>query len=477
MEAYKITLFSFLLMVSFCCCWSTKKIPKIAVIGGGIGGASTVHFLEELFGPANVQIDVFEPNNIGGRLATTTVDGNEFELGGSVIHPRNSHVNTFMDILGLKKRYSPHSLFALFDGKKVVFSEDSNWYLLNVLKLIKRYHLGPFYLNRYIDDMLSKFDRIYALQDDGKHYSTVTELLNDMSPDFVEGLQETAGSGFKRSGFGDLLVDELILATLAVNYGQTLDVHKFVGSVSIAGVVGDLYSVHGGNRRIPEGLLEKSNAMIIKARVMNITLEESNAFRVVYSDSNSLNASLYDIVIIAMPLAENIESGIEFINFPKKFAFPGKYHQTVCTIVVGNLNYSYFGLGEEVTEVFSLDDSLFFSSVGKISPVDGLRSKNLPDVWKVFSHEMLTNSQMSTLFSDRKYIKVKKWLAYPHYSSGLRSDSFVLHPNLYHVNGIEWAASAMEMSAVGAKNVALLAYEKWTGLKPKGKPKMTEQEL
>lgn len=29
---------------------------------------------------------------------------------------------------------------------------------------------------------------------------------------------------------------------------------------------------------------------------------------------------------------------------------------------------------------------------------------------------------------------------------------------MYHVNAIEWAASAMEMSAIGGRNVAILAF-------------------
>uniref|UniRef100_A0A8D8PXZ0 Prenylcysteine lyase domain-containing protein n=1 Tax=Cacopsylla melanoneura TaxID=428564 RepID=A0A8D8PXZ0_9HEMI len=37
--------------------------------------------------------------------------------------------------------------------------------------------------------------------------------------------------------------------------------------------------------------------------------------------------------------------------------------------------------------------------------------------------------------------------------------SFILHKHLYYVNVIEVAASAMEMSLIGAKNVALLVYK------------------
>jgi prenylcysteine oxidase/farnesylcysteine lyase len=65
---------------------------------------------------------------------------------------------------------------------------------------------------------------------------------------------------------------------------------------------------------------------------------------------------------------------------------------------------------------------------------------------------------------EQKDIKVTGWLAYPHYQAERRNDKFVLHKNLFHINAIEWAASAMEMSIIGAKNVGLLSYKAWTGI-------------
>lgn len=53
------------------------------------------------------------------------------------------------------------------------------------------------------------------------------------------------------------------------------------------------------------------------------------------------------------------------------------------------------------------------------------------------------------------------WKAYPRYSTNVRSDKFKLYDGLYHVNAIEWAASAMEMSAIGGRNVAILAYREF----------------
>lgn len=51
------------------------------------------------------------------------------------------------------------------------------------------------------------------------------------------------------------------------------------------------------------------------------------------------------------------------------------------------------------------------------------------------------------------------WKAYPEYLTRIPEARFKLHDTLYHVNAIEWIASAMEMSAIGAKNVALLVYK------------------
>lgn len=55
-------------------------------------------------------------------------------------------------------------------------------------------------------------------------------------------------------------------------------------------------------------------------------------------------------------------------------------------------------------------------------------------------------------------MKEIEWKAYPKYSTEIYANKFKLHDHLYHVNAIEWAASAMEMSAIGGRNVAILAY-------------------
>lgn len=70
-----------------------------AVVGAGIGGSATAHFLRQHFGP-EVQVDVFEKGEVGGRLATVTVNHNDYESGGSIIHSLNLHMQEFVKQLG-----------------------------------------------------------------------------------------------------------------------------------------------------------------------------------------------------------------------------------------------------------------------------------------------------------------------------------------------------------------------------------------
>lgn len=79
------------------CCCSFK-----AVIGGGIGGTAAAYYLRQEFG-AGVNIDVFEPGAVGGRLATTKIRDREYETGGAAIHPLNLHMKHFIEKLGKKK--------------------------------------------------------------------------------------------------------------------------------------------------------------------------------------------------------------------------------------------------------------------------------------------------------------------------------------------------------------------------------------
>lgn len=51
-------------------------------------------------------------------------------------------------------------------------------------------------------------------------------------------------------GYSEKIINEIVKTTLVVNYGQDINVHSFVGFVSLAGANFNLWSVKGGNKKV-----------------------------------------------------------------------------------------------------------------------------------------------------------------------------------------------------------------------------------
>ncbi|XP_014816228.1 PREDICTED: prenylcysteine oxidase-like [Calidris pugnax] len=203
--------------------------------------------------------------------------------------------------------------------------------------------------------------------------------------------------------------------------------------------------------------------------------EAAQLYHVTYRTAQGLTGDTYDLVVIAAPLGAPL-ANISFLNFqPPIPSFPNPYHQTVATFVHGRLNSSFFGYRDpssfRLGVIFTTDNpNLFINSLGMVSPVEKKDDDDDDDekttplaVWKVFSREELTKEELDLLFVSYDSVKSKKWLAYPRYDPPERCPPILLHRHLYYLNGLERAASAAELSAVAAKNVALLAFHRWHG--------------
>lgn len=155
--------------------------------------------------------------------------------------------------------------------------------------------------------------------------------------------------------------------------------------------------------------------------------------------------------------------------------FPGRYQQTVTTLVHGLLNVSFLGSSADPAHFLFSDilttehKPLAINSLSSLDPVsiptDYARPPaSRPAVWKVFSPQPLTQEQLAAMFLRWDAVSERRWLAYPAYSPPHRATPpFQLHERLYYLSGVEWAASAMEMSAISARNLALLAHHRWHG--------------
>ncbi|KAL2094609.1 hypothetical protein ACEWY4_009328 [Coilia grayii] len=448
---------------------------RIAVIGAGIGGTATAHFLRQHFGP-EVRIDVFEKGTVGGRLATVTVNHHDYESGGSIIHSLNLHMQDFVKQLGLKYRRNVAGKTAVFNGHEFIL-EETDWYLLDLFRLWWRYGISFIRLQMWVEEIMEKFMRIYKYQAHGYAFSSVEELLNSLGGSgFLNMTRRPLSESLLELGVSQRFIDEVIAPIMRVNYGQNISIPAFVGAVSLAGAQTNLWAVEGGNKLVCSGLLKLARANLIQAQVSAISPQasgESTQYRLSYTTQTEKQVELYDIVVVATPLQPNVGSGISFEGFDTQPPpIVGTYHHTVASIVHGYLNCTYFGFEDPklfpFASILTTDTpGLFFNSVANVCPVNitaGFRRKPPQEagVYKVFSQEPLAKKELKTLFKSYYSVQVTDWQAYPHYWSTEELPPVILHDGLYYLNGIEWAGSAMEMSSVAAKNIALLAYHRWS---------------
>lgn len=448
---------------------SPITVPYIAIIGGGIGGSTCSLYLSRLFGKDNVQIDIYERHKVGGRTGVVELGKSNYEAGASIIHGRNRHLVDIAKEFGLDHRTNViGGKLGIYDGKSFVFREsDFEW--LTILKLMWRYGRNVVHWETFINEMLNKFDRIYKHQDDGYAFTSVQNLLMSMDTSFVNLTRITVAEFLEDLGFGKLFVDEMVAAVTRVNYGQTPSLSAFVGSVALAAAQGSLWSVKGGNYLLAEAALRASKAHLFRTKADTITLKDGRYMvSSTYIDKNNnedTRDKWYDIVIVAAPQTEDLAS-VKFVGFPHLHSkFPGRYHRTVATFVQGKVNCSYFGLGNnnDVGDIINIDTELNVNSLSVNSPVmDKVTSSDSEcHVFKVFSQKPLSDVELKSMFSHIEETKVVDWLAYPHYVPPETLGFFQLHDRLYYTSGIEWIASAMEMSAIAARNVALLAHNQW----------------
>lgn len=239
----------------------------------------------------------------------------------------------------------------------------------------------------------------------------------------------------------------------------------------MAGIEPGLWSVKGGNKKVPELLQKYAKANLIEGEVTTVRLidDDEPTYEIDYKcknckDIKEVKTREYDLVVVASPLHPDIND-IKFEGFPTEIKnFQQKYHILTATMVKGEPNVTFFGLSSPndfPTELLVSNKDNLFNSIGKHNPVS---DKDASPVYKVFSNLPPSKEQLKTYFNNEEDLRMVYWQAYPEYDFNPDNlPPFVLHDKLYYVNSIELAASAMEMVAIGARNVALLAHHHWTG--------------
>lgn len=452
-------------------------------------------------------------------------------MGGSIVHSANLLMVDYLDICGLKKKQGKgdegggNGAFSLHRDGEVVWQESENYYI-NAVRMIWRYGLFSLIkLGYFVGNLLSNFASIYPRLEAGEGFQTVEEILVAMSPvsrkgssssEMVELTKVSIEAKLLELGLSPSLVEELAVVASRVNYGQfPSSLHGFVGAVGLAGVEGGLWSVEGGNFRVAQCALQRSGAGLLRARVTGLEGRQGGGYTLRYSTAPSSENVLlvegdeaarmktgeeeqkeqkeeqeeleeleeqkeqeeeeereeFDVVVVAAPqtLDKTRISGL-----PPSLQFPGHYHRTVATVVHGDFHPEAVNSTTRIN--FFLSPSSPIVSISPLTPVDYSLGESLPSVYKLFSSRPLEMEELEQLFSPIHSVQVADWLAYPEYSLQDDLNSFILAPGLYHTSRIEWAASAMEMSVLSARNVANLVANQWGGKEEVG-GRQARQEL
>ena len=223
-----------------------------------------------------------------------------------------------------------------------------------------------------------------------------------------------------------------------------------------------------------------SEARMVRGTVTEISSVPGGGYTVAVENKDdeagfSADTLAADLVVVATPLTADVAR----LQLPggAQQLFPGHYHTTVATIVQGDLvpteigfkviEFSthaifYLSLHQDgssyTTTNFYLSDSSNIVSIARLSPVDYKPGdEELHPVYKIFSKKEFTKEQLSKMFKKIKFSQSIPWLAYPQYTTEDDFSTFELGPGLYYLNRMEWAASAMEMSVISARNIANMA--------------------
>ncbi|XP_009700958.1 PREDICTED: prenylcysteine oxidase-like, partial [Cariama cristata] len=374
----------------------------------------------------------------------------------------------------LKHRREVPGKSAIFSGEHFVL-EETDWYLLNLFRLWWHYGISFLRLQMWVEEVMEKFMRIYKYQAHGYAFSSLEELLRSLGGDaFINMTQRSVAESLLEVGVTQRFVDDVVAAVLRSSYGQSVLVPAFAGAMSLVGAQGSTWAVEGGNKLVCSGLLKLTKANVIPARVTGVSLHSSEGralYQVHYEGSEGQGSAFYDMVVVTTPLHPS-RSNFTFENFEPPIAnFPGAFQPSVTSVVHGYLNSSYFGFPDPklfpFASILTTDTpDLFFNTMDNICPVNisaAFRRKQPQEaaVWRVFSQQPLDKQQLKTLFRSYYSVQVTEWQAYPRYDATKSLPPIVLHENLFYLSGVEWVASSMEMIAVAAKNVALLAYNRW----------------
>ena len=501
----KLTLVSIvfiLFTVPFCEPKSQRK--RIAIIGGGISGASTSFFVTQVLKNHSlppVDITVFERRDyIGGRLKHISYgpDKLKIEIGGAAWTDDNIYMTEMANAVGvnvtrkeLEKKQS-NSLFATESGNTIDVWDGSS--LINLEKFYFDHLVQGLKVGESELKFLKRVKENYAIQQSSAapfhnltrlvqsfHHESIypntlnllTHLRSFMKWGNLGMYTNTSISAFFSAigASSDMIEIGMVPLNRAIyNQGSKSNAFGFLASLTSQL---SQHTVKAGNSELVKALFNYSNSrVLLSTNVTSIRMDQSgeyndhNLFTVNYN--NSLQ-DVFDAVVIASPL-EVTDITFENIKLTKNSDFDRGYFNWYVTVVeASSINMSQFPSYEPLQGIPNLIVTTTNSS-GKtgfvvMQPLGRHTTTPAPkNVWMVYSDESILQD-IDMYFNNPKTETVFEhfWpYTFPHLKpiDGGNVQPIILNEadggGIYNANAMESIATAMEISSIGGRNVALL---------------------
>lgn len=426
---------------------------QVAIVGAGIGGASTSYYLHK-WRPQS-SITVFERNDyIGGRLKHIVLDGVTVEVGGDAWSQVNAYMVELAQELNIQfdnTSYSGNGRVEVWDGQRW-YATSSNWIgeaeLLGLMEWLR----ANLWLN-------------YLERGSGNAFRSIGEFTR------YGGLEQWAllscNELVKKYGIDQDLVWRNWIPISRVIYDQDLKINSFAGMVVLLSAFTTSYTVEGGNSLLVEKLLAKSGADVhLNTQVTRIA-RVGNGYSVTTVPASDGGASaspkeqeqLFDSVVLAAPIEF---SSLQFVNITLPPITPRTYsHWFVTHVAAKTINPTYFNLPPS-----SEAPSYVLTSDNSTAPFNSIQTEALGAdgnvIFKIFGNVNLTSSTLERMFVKLATYHVQHWpYTFPDLSPVKDSSQYqpvVLDESgsLLYLSSMESVATAMEASVIAGRNAALL---------------------
>lgn len=292
--------------------------------------------------------------------------------------------------------------------------------------------------------------------------------------------QRSLKSVLENKSFNKSIVNEIASVACLSNYGQSVEINGFVGVISLAGTVGELWAIKGGNKQVPLKLLEKSGATLVNNTLVKYVGKdkENPDFKnvIIYQKGEEdIYDNSFDYVIISFPIHNKIENfNLDFDSY-HKLVDDYQMQLTNTYVLNGKLKLFPNVPGNKRAQLHGVEKDVPYRCVTVQLPVDYNKNKDsklyLKDgykIYKIFSDKNLDSNTFDKIFEkDYKLIKTIPWLAYPKYIENPVENSIpdmiidsVERSRVFYSNSLEWSSSCMEICCIQSRNVSLLISKK-----------------